>query len=284
MFRFSCADYTFPLLPRVERFGLLKSLGFRYVDLGLFERNEGLRPSRLATAPRAFRRKLKSELERFNLRVSDVFLQTGLDPSIAAANDPNQRVRSQNRSAFMFGLDLCRALDCRHLTGLPGVRHRRTKLVDDVARAVEEASWRTETAAAAGVCYSIEPHVGSLFADIKSTRRLLDSAPGLTLTLDYGHFVYAGARSQAVHSLLPFASHVHARGGARRRLQTSVEENQIDFRGMLRLLRKQGYKGFVAIEYVWTRWSHCNSTDNVSETILLRQLLTREATSFRTTH
>ena len=50
MFPFSCADYTFPLLPRAERFRLLKSLGFGYVDLGLFERNEGLQPSRLAIA------------------------------------------------------------------------------------------------------------------------------------------------------------------------------------------------------------------------------------------
>ena len=284
MFPFSCADYTFPLLPRAERVRLLKSLGFGYVDLGLFERNEGLQPSRLAIAQHAFTRELKSELERCNLCVSDVFLQTGLDPSVAAANDPNSKVRSQNRSVFMLGLDLCRALDCGHMTGLPGVRHRRTKLADDVARAVEEASWRTETAAAAGVCYSIEPHVGSLCADIKDTRRFLDSVPGLTLTLDYGHFVYAGARSQAVHSLLPFASNVHVRGGARHRLQTSVEENEIDFAGMFRRLHKQDYKGSVAIEYVWTEWKQCNSTDNLSETILLRQLLTRAAMSFRSTH
>ncbi len=281
MFPFSCADYTFPLLPRAERLSLLKLLGFNYVDLGLFERNEGLKPSRLATAPQAFTRRLKSELERFNLRVSDIFLQTGPDPSIAAANDPDSKVRSQNRSGFMLGLDLCRALDCTHMTGLPGVRHRQTKLADDIARAVEEASWRTKAGAAAGVCYSIEPHVGSLCADIKNTRRFLDSVPGLTLTLDYGHFVYAGARSQAVHSLLPFASHVHVRGGAKRRLQTSVEGNRIDFPGMLGLLHKQGYKGFLAIEYVWTKWNQCNSTDNLSETILLRELLTRAAMSFR---
>jgi sugar phosphate isomerase/epimerase len=108
--------------------------------------------------------------------------------------------------------------------------------------------------------------------------------PGLTLTLDYGHFVYAGARSQAVHSLLPFASNVHVRGGARHRLQTSVEENEIDFAGMFRRLHKQDYKGSVAIEYVWTEWKQCNSTDNLSETILLRQLLTRAAMSFRSTH
>jgi sugar phosphate isomerase/epimerase len=281
MFRFSCADYTFPLLPRAERFSLLKLLGFHYVDVGLFERNEGLQPSRLATAPRAFTRKLKSELARCNLRVSDVFLQTSPDPSVAALNNPNRKVRSQNRSRFKLGLDLCKALDCTHMTGLPGVRHRGAKLADDVARAVEEASWRMKTAAAAGVCYSIEPHVGSLCADIRNTRRFLDAVPGLTLTLDYGHFVYAGARSQAVHSLLPFASHVHARGGATRRLQTSVEENQIDFAGMVRLLHERSYKRFIAIEYVWTDWKQCNSTDNVSETILLHRSLTRAAMSFQ---
>ena len=73
--------------------------------------------------------------------------------------------------------------------------------------------------------------------------------------------------------MLPFASHIHVRGGAPKRLQTPVSENEIDFPGMVRRLHNQKYTGFLALEYVWTDWQQCNRTDNVSETLLLRRQL-----------
>jgi sugar phosphate isomerase/epimerase len=273
MIPFSCADYTFPLLPPAKRFGLLQLLGFKHVDIGLFERNSGLTPSEFVADPKSFMRRLTSDLRGAGLRVSDVFLQTGLEPAVAAANDPSPLVRSRNREAFMLALDLCAALGCAHLTGLPGVWHKETKKADDRALAAEEACWRQRAAADAGVSYAIEAHAGSICSDIASTRSLLNAVPGLTLTLDYGHFVSAGIDSRAVHSLLPFASHIHVRGGAHGRLQTPARENEIDFAGMIRHLCGQRYKGFLAIEYVWVDWMQCNQTDNVSETILLRRQL-----------
>lgn len=218
-------------------------------------------------------KQLKHDLKCAGLRVSDVFLQTGLDPAVSASNDASAVVRACNHKTFLLALELCSAIGCTHITGLPGVWHKGMEGAKAFALAVEEARWRQHKAADAGVCYAIEPHVGSLCSDIASTRSLLDAVPGLTLTLDYGHFVSSGIDSHAVHSLLPFASHMHARGGARNRLQTPVSENEIDFGGIVRRLYKQTYSGFLAIEYVWVDWKQCNRTDNVSETILLRRLL-----------
>jgi hypothetical protein len=110
---------------------MLQLLGFKYMDLGLFERSTGLTPSQLAADPKRFTKRLKPELHFAGLQVSDVFLQTGLEPTIAALNDPSGAVRSRNRKMFMLALDLCSALDCIHLTGLPGVRHRKTREADD---------------------------------------------------------------------------------------------------------------------------------------------------------
>ena len=273
MIRFSCSDYTFPLLPRTQRFALLQLLNFKYVDIGLFERSPDLSPRRLGASPRAFIKELKSDLERSALQVSDVFLQTGEDPAACAANDSSPSVRSLNRNTFMLALDLCAALGCTHLTGLPGVWHKGTKQADDLALAVEEACWRQRAASDAGVCYAIEAHVGSICSDIAGTRALLDSVPGLTLTLDYGHFVFANIQSREIHALLPYASHIHVRGAAPKRLQVPVSKNQIDFAGMMRRLYQQKYNGFLTIEYVWVDWEQCNRTDNVSETILLRRQL-----------
>ena len=273
MLRFSCSDYTFPLLPRAQRFALLQLLGFKYVDIGLFERSPDLRPGQLLTSPKVFAKKLQFDLWESGLQVADLFLQIGEEPAISAANDSSLTVRSRNHTIFLRTLDLCASLGCTHLTGLPGVWHKRTKKADDLALAAEEACWRQRAAADAGVSYAIEAHIGSICSDIAATRALLHSVPGLTLTLDYGHFVFAKISSKEVHSLLPYASHIHARGGAPRRLQVPVNENEIDFANMIKRLHKQKYVGFIAIEYVWVDWMQCNRADNVSETILLRRQL-----------
>jgi sugar phosphate isomerase/epimerase len=273
MIQFSCSDYTFPLLPRAKRLELLALLGFRHVDLGLFERSSDLRPAQLAADPKGFVKRLRSDLQVTGLTVSDVFLQTGVEPAVAAANNPRSRLRARNRKLFLSALDLCSALACSHLTGLPGVRHTAATEASDLALAREEAAWRQQAAVRAGVQYAIEAHIGSLCADVASARSFVESVPGLTLTLDYGHFVTTGTPSSRVHPLLPLASHIHARAGMRDRLQATLSENRIDFAGMMYRLRQQGYCGFVAIEYVWTDWGQCNRADNVSETLLLRKLL-----------
>lgn len=273
MMRFSCSDYTFPLLARDRRLALLKLLGFTHVDLGLFERTPDLAPSRLLTKPKIFITQLQRDLKTAGLRVADVFLQTGPDPHICAANDPGVAVRARNRKLFSLAMELCGAVGSRHLTGLPGVFHVGAKRLDDFARAADEAAWRQQNAAKVGITYGIEAHIGSICPDIDATRELLHAVRGLSLTLDYTHFVAAGVLSRDIHPLLRFASHIHVRGGARNRLQTPVSENQVDYSGMLRRLTKRGYSGFLALEYVYTGWQQCNRTDNITETLLLRRAL-----------
>ena len=273
MIRISCADYAFPLLPREQRFALLRLLGFEYGDIGLFERSNGLRPGQLLAAPRKFGRQLKRDLIQAGLRVSDVFLQTGLTLGDSADNVPSLIVRSRNRKTFLLTLELCAELECTHITGLPGVLQKGVDDKDSFNLAVEEACWRHHVSSSSGVHYAIKPHIGSICSSIAGVRSFLDLIPGLTLTLDYAHFVSQKISSNAIHSLLPNASHLHVRTGAPHRLQVPVDEGQIDFAGMVRRLSKNRYDGFLAIEYLRDAWMECNRTDNVSETILLRNRL-----------
>lgn len=275
--RFSCADFTFPLLNQTEALQLIQLLGFRYVDIGLFARSSHFSPSLLAATPRHYTRQVIEALQSAKLHASDVFLQIGMDPANCAANDPDPKQRELNRDSFARAVEFCVALGCKHVTGLPGVFHANTDRAQDVELAAEEAERRVAVCCGAGLQYAIEPHMGSICPDVASTRTFLHRAAGLTLTLDYGHFVMAGQGSQQVHALLGSASHVHVRGGAPGRLQTSVKENEIDFAGMIVGLERVRYTGFLALEYVWLDWNGCNCTDNVSETILLRHELAAAA-------
>jgi hypothetical protein len=38
-------------------------------------------------------------------------------------------------------------------------------------------------------------------------------------------------------------------------------------------IARVSYGGYIALEYIWTEWMHCNEVDNVSEIIQLRNLL-----------
>ena len=270
MISISCADYAFPLLQREQRFALLRLLGFEYVDLGLFERSDGLRPGQLLAEPRKFGRQLRRDLIHAGLRASDVFLQMGLTPEDSSVNDPSLIVRSQNRKAFILTLELCAELECEHLTGLAGIVHKRVGEKDSLELALEEIRWRERVASSSGICYAIKPHIDSICSSVDQTRALLDAVPGLTLTLDYGHFVFQEISSRQVHTLLPNASHIHMRGAAPHRLQAPVNESEIDFNGIIRRLYKHRYRGFLAITYFRDAWKQCDHTDNVSETILLR--------------
>jgi sugar phosphate isomerase/epimerase len=271
--KYSCADFTFPLLSHDNALKLIKLLGIDAVDLGIFEDRSHIYPSQIAKNSEKMGQELLNKLYQTGLVASDVFFQSGAEPPVAATNDPDVAVRENNRNVFLKMLDFTNRLGCKHITGLPGVYHSSEQREDDWQRAVQETGWRVEKAKSSGIVYAIEPHVGSILPNAETTLKFVEDCPGITITLDYGHFIYQGQTNESVHPLIPYASHFHARGGAKGKLQTIVKENQIDFKTILKKFDEYNYDGYMCMEYVYQDWEGCNRTDNVSETILLTELL-----------
>ena len=267
--KISCADFTFPKLAHHQSFHLIQTLGIEAVDLGVFQDRSHLFPSTVSQNPRAVAKDIRNKLDKNQLIPSDVFLQTGAEPAICSANDPSATIRRANRDTFENMVEFTLLIGCSHITGLPGVCHGDKS--KDWALALEETKWRMEVAKQAGVVYSIEPHVGSLLSTPEAVLSFIQDVPKLTLTLDYGHFVYQGIEAQRVDPLLSHASHFHARGGAPRKLQTTHQENDIPFDGIIKQMKTISYGGYICMEYVWVDWEGCNKTDNLSETILLKE-------------
>lgn len=271
--KYSCADFTFPLLPHSKVLQLIKLLNIDAVDFGIFEGRSHYYPSQIAKDPVGEGRRLANELGIVGLKASDVFLQTGDNPAIASTNSPDENIRKNNRDLFLKILDFVRVLGCNHITGLPGVIHVGESFENDWKRACEENHWRVENAKAKNLVYSIEPHLGSILTDSDTTLQFINDCPGISLTLDYGHFIYQGQTNESVHPLIKHASHFHARGGAKGKLQTTVTENEIDFETIISQFMEIGYSGYTCLEYVHIDWEGCNRTDNVSETIRLHEFL-----------
>ncbi len=268
--RLACADFRFPLLEHDRVLDLISMLGFEGVDIGLFEGRSHLWPSRVFKKLDQSARELSAKLNDRGLRAADIFLQTAPDFISLAPNHPDPRRRRKARDLFLRTLDFATACGSRHVSALPGVHFPEEPRAASLARCCDELAWRCEQAAGNQLVFSVEAHVGSIAPRPMAALAMVHKTPGLTLTLDYTHFTKAGIADDEIEPLVAHASHFHARGARKGRLQASLANNTIDYARVVRAMRRCKYSGYVGIEYVWIDWEHCNEVDNLSETILMR--------------
>ena len=271
--KLACADFAFPLLSHDKVLDLIALLDFAGVDIGLFEGRSHLWPSRVFASPEKSGKQLGRKLAARRLSCADVFLQMNPNFVPYAINHPEATRRRKARDWFLKTLDFSAACGAKHATTLPGVFFENEKRENSWQRSCEELAWRVEQARDYGIVFGIEAHVGSLVPDPKAALRLVRAVSGLTLTLDYTHFTRAGLSDRAAEPLIAYASHFHARGARKGRLQAPFPQNTIDYARVLHAMQKTGYKGYLGVEYVWIDWEHCNEVDNLSETIQLRDFL-----------
>ena len=273
----SCTDFSFPLLEHNRALAVIALLGLRGVDIGLFEGHGHLKPSRELLKPVRNGTALKRNLAAHGLKATDIFLQIHAGFVEFAINHPEAKRREFAREQFLRALDYANAAGSTHITVLPGVTFVGESRGASVSRSADELAWRVGQAKAAKLQLAVEPHVGSLIDTPERSLDLAKRVPGLGFTLDYAHFTRAGISDARIEPLTQFATHLHARAARRGRLQSSLKENTIDFSRIVKALAKNKFVGWIALEYIWIDWEHCNEVDVISETILLRNELRRAA-------
>ena len=271
--RLATADYSFPKLEWQQTLRLARDIGMQAMDIGLFAGRSHLNPDEILSNPAEAAALVSTALRANDLGIADVFGQPGSVFEENAVNHPDPAVRLRAEEFFYRILEFAARCNAKHLTLLPGVHFAQETYEDSVKRCAEELAWRTAAAAKSGITFAVEAHIGSIVPTPDQAKRLLESVPGLTLTLDYTHFTYQGLPDDEIEPLLADASHFHARGACRGKLQAPLKGNTIDYPRVLRTMARMNYSGFVVLEYVWVDWMGCNEVDNLSETILLRDLL-----------
>jgi len=270
--RYACADFTFPLLKHDHALQLIAMMEFEGVDIGLFEGRSHLQPSSEFPQLEKKAKELAKKLELNGLVAADVFLQCDNDFSVYAINHTDKKRRDFARDWYLKTLEYASHLNSKHATVLPGVEIS-GDYQTDFDRAVDELSWRVEKAQELGITLGIEAHVGSLVQYPKQAEALINKTEGLTLTLDFTHFVRLGVPEADYMGLIPFASHFHARNATPGQIQVVFKENVINYDQVVKRMIETGYPGFVGIEFFWSEWENGNRVDNVSETILLKNYI-----------
>lgn len=271
--KLSCTDFSFPLLPHEAALQIISLLGLRGADIGLFAGRSHLRPETELRKPEQKGAALRRRLAEHGLTAADIFLQVHENFTDYAVNHPDAKRRKFACEQFSRTLDYAAASGSKHVTLLPGVVFKSEPRANSLARATEELSWRVAQAAAMKLTVSVEPHVGSITDTPERALQLAALSPGLGITLDYAHFTRAGFPDSRIEPLTDRATHLHARCARKGRLQSSFKQNTIDFRRAVKRLSRLHFNGWIALEYVWIDWEHCNEVDILSETIQLRDEL-----------
>jgi sugar phosphate isomerase/epimerase len=273
MLKLALSDYTFPKLEWEQSLRLARDIGVEAVDIGIFAGRSHLRPEDVLVHPCQSAARVVRAFENAGLQVADIFGQPSTAFQEKAINHPDAGERRKAADFFWRLLEFAVRCNAKHMTLLPGVHFEEEGYEDSLKRCVDELAWRIEAAAKVGVVFSVEMHLGSIATTPAQVNRILELTSGLTLTLDYGHFAFQGIPGSEIEPLLSSASHFHARGACKGKLQALSSENTVDFVRILHVMDQIGYQGYVALEYVWTEWMRCNEVDNLTETIWLRDLL-----------
>jgi sugar phosphate isomerase/epimerase len=271
----AAADFSWPGLRQEFVLDLLAELGFVGVDLGLWTGYTTLTPEDVRADARMWAGRVRERLERRGLEVSDVFPVASMELAPRSINHPDPSQRSAADELFRDMLEFAACLGARHMTILPGVLHDGQEYREALERSAEALAWRREAARREGIVLAVEGHVGSHVDTPEKILELLELTPGLTLTLDFGHFAVQGMPDTRAYPLLPHASHFHVRGSSAGLVQTRFADNAIDFAEIVRRFDELGYGGWLALEYVHDSRPGCSECDNIQETMLFRDFLRR---------
>lgn len=269
----SCSDYTWPLLPHEATLDLIRALGCDAVDLGYMAHRSHVRPEQVQASAALHAGAVRERVAARGLTVADVFAIPHTDFETLSVNNPDAAQQDRSLEFFATAVDFAAAVGSPGLTTLPGVLFDGDTFDEALARSADGLKRRVDLAATRELGTSVEPHTGSLIDTPEKTLRLLDAVPGLTITLDYAHYVYGGTAQAEADALLPHARHLQCRPGGPGHLQLAVEEDTINWASVVGQLAQLGYAGFLALEYTWQPWLGCNRVDTVGESALLRDVL-----------
>ena len=273
--KIACADFTFPLLSHDEALDLIAMLGIKGVDIGIFAGRSHLQPKDIFPNVGASARRLSKKLGDRGLRFADIFLIPSQDVFKQAPNSPSAGVRRGYRDLFQRTLDFAVCCDAPHMTSLPGQHFESEPRSDSLKRSSETLAWCVQQANDAKVVFSVEAHMWSVAPTPKLAAKLVEMTPGLTLTLDYGHYTTKGMPDSQIEPLVKHAGHFHARAACKGFLQTTLKNNTIDYRRVVRAMKRENYPGYIGLEYVRMDNEIVPDVDNLSETVMLRDLIAK---------
>jgi sugar phosphate isomerase/epimerase len=261
--------WSFSQCTLAEAAGIIRALGLRQMDLG---NARDFDPVYIAGHVDDEAARLNALKARAGITFIDAFPHLG--PSFSL-NHPDPAVRAEQLGQYTALLDFAAAIGLTGMTFSPGRYWPPHSPEADFDRGAEVLRRLVAEGQRRGLQVRIEPHVESVTWTPELALRMLWAVAGLSLTLDYSHFVCHAIPPEHIAALDAYATHWHARQARPGQGQCRFAQGTIDFAGIIRRLQARGYDGTICLEYVHGEWLQLNQVDCVSEMILLRDELRR---------
>lgn len=270
MMQIACHTWSYNDLPFEEAVGTIARLGFRYIDLGS---GPHLDVNRAAAYPEAEAAAIRRLLDQFKLTITDLYLM------LPRTNSPDPAHRQKSLNLFEQLIPFATALGTPGITVSPGIIHSDGP-EHSLARAIPALLHIVQCAEDTDLRISFEPHMDSVAQRPEQALLLLGAVPGLSITLDYAHFVYQGIVQREIEGLMEHVAHVQIRQAKRGSLQTPHDEGSLPIAQLLQELHDNGYRGALTVEYMTTFGWHGMQKISISKEIVrtrdaLRAIRTR---------
>jgi sugar phosphate isomerase/epimerase len=263
--KLTITSWSFPKCTLEEAAGIARALSFEAMDIGAYPGGHLDREAMLKSEPSEI-----DHVKALGLAVSNIYFTFGAGFTERALNTPDKKIRRKNRDDFKHVVEFCAAVGCPSIMLLPGILHAGQTKQDALQTCVEACQELRAISYPAGIDIALEPHVMGLLETPEDTLHVLHFVPEVRLALDYSHFVTLGYTQSQIDPLCAFAAHVHLRQSKPGFLQTRLEYGTLNFPVMLDTLRREGYDGYLAVEYVHQDYLQTDNVDVMSETIKMR--------------
>lgn len=264
MLQIACHSWAFNDRNLEEAAGTIARLGFRYLDLGS---GPHLDLEAAAEYPEKTAQHIREVLSVLNLSLTDLYLNL---PYINSADEEDRQIQL---GLFTRLIPFALAVGTPGITISPGILHpdgdehslaRSIPALLEMSQAIEDTDLRL----------SYEPHLDSPITTPEKALHIVECVPGLSLSLDYAHFIAQGFTLGDLTPLLPHTAHVHLRQAVKGRLQTPFDAGRIDLAMLMNDLDLADYHGILTIEYMTlVGWHGLMDVNIPQETVKTRDAL-----------
>lgn len=238
-----CDITEYPDIRKV--FSKIRELGFRYLDLALFENWQQIRPDVLASDGGATADLIASSIAEAGLKVCSINTRF-----TAGLNDPGSDSFRRLSGEFKALLDLAGRLGCPNITMQPGYIPEDRTIDESIGILESNLTELIRLAEGSGITLSLEAHQGTIIEKPEKALELIRKVwPSVGLTYDPSHYTMQGYRMEDTEALLDYMVHVHVRNAAFNQMQATMQNGTVDFAALLLALLKRKYDGALSMEY-----------------------------------
>jgi sugar phosphate isomerase/epimerase len=241
----ACSTAGFTKLPLDDALQNIRGLGFDFVDLLMMEGWAHINPSELVADPVSKARRVAEMLKENELTA------IGINANVSSAiNSPDPEHQKQNRAELEALAIFARDIGIPVVVLQPGHVDPDRGLEKSQEASIKALREMADIARKYDRILAIETHVNSVAERYEDTLKMVDAITGLKLAYDPSHFVMTEQKLADSEPLLHHTAHVHLRNAVVGNFQAAMDKGILDFDWVLGALKRHGYKGCVAIEYI----------------------------------